>query len=176
MIAEQHGLRVVFAPHPNMAMYLDDLNVPDFIEAVDVRKGISYQDLFARARVAMTCFSSAVTEVAYLQRPLVYFQFDADEIFSGNHVYQQGYFSFEKDGFGPVTTAPREALVRLEEALSGKEDPVYAMRRQETFPFRDGTCCERICEAIELLSKRKSANSEITSNQTDKLYIASRSA
>lgn len=176
MMAERHGLRVVFAPHPNMAMYLDDLNVPDFIEAVDVRKGISYQDLFARARVAITCFSSAVTEVAYLQRPLVYFQFDADEIFSGNHVYQQGYFSFEKDGFGPVTTTHKEALARLEEALSGQEDPVYAIRRQETFPFRDGTCCERICEALELLSKRNSANLEITSNQTDKLYIASRAA
>ena len=176
VMSEQHGLRVVFAPHPNMAMYLEDLNVPDFIEAVDVRKGVSYQELFARARVAMTCFSSAVTEVAYLQRPLVYFQFDADEIFSGNHVYQPGYFSFEKDGFGPVTTAPKEALVRLEEALLGKEDPVYAMRRKETFPFRDGNCCKRICEAIEALNQRRLDSSELFFSQEDKSCIASRAA
>lgn len=175
MMAERHGLRVVFAPHPNMAMYLDDLNVPDFIEAVDVRKGISYQDLFSRARVAMTCFSSAVTEVAYLQRQLVYFQFDADEIFSGNHVYQSGYFSFENDGFGPVATTPEEALVRLEEALVGREDPVYAMRRQDTFPFRDGNCCKRICEAIEILGSKKYINSEITFNKRKKFYFASES-
>lgn len=175
-MADRHDLRVVFAPHPYMAMYLEDLGLPDFIEKVDVRLNISYQDLFARARVAMTCFSSTVTEVAYLQRPLVYFQFDREEVFGGSHNYQQGYFSFEKDGFGPVTTAPEEALARLEEALSGQEDPVYAMRRQETFPFRDGNCCERICEAIELLNRRKSDSSRMASNQTDKLYIASRAA
>lgn len=176
VISEQYGLRVVFAPHPNMAMYLEDLNVPDFIEAVDVRKGVSYQELFARARVAMTCFSSAVTEVAYLQRPLVYFQFDADEIFSGNHVYQPGYFSFEKDGFGPVTTAPKEALARLEQALSGQEDPVYAMRRKAAFPFQDGNCCKRICEVIESLNKRKSGISEIAFHHTDKPHVATTAA
>lgn len=153
-IADHHKLRVVFAPHPNMAMYLQDLNLPKFIDAVDVRQGVSYQDLFARARVAVTCFSSAVSEVAYLQRPLVYFQFDADKIFDGSHVYQKGYFSFEDDGFGPVTSTPDDALSHLEAAVSGQEDPVYGIRRQTAFPFRDERCCERICNAIEQLTHR----------------------
>lgn len=175
-LAKINDLRVVFAPHPYMAMYLEDLILPEFIEKVDVRLDVSYQDLFARARVAVTCFSSAVTEVAYLQRPLVYFQFDQDEVFSGSHTYQKGYFSFEKEGFGPVTTVPEEALSRLEQALSGQEDPVYAMRRQAAFPFRDGNCCERICKVIESLNKGKSGISEVAFHHTDKPYDATRAA
>ncbi|MDK3159661.1 CDP-glycerol glycerophosphotransferase family protein [Kamptonema cortianum] len=151
-LAERNGKKVIFVPHPNIAMYLDDLNVPDWIEQVDIRKGQSYQDLFVRAAVALTCFSSAVSEVAYLQRPVVYFQFDADQIFAGGHVYKEGYFSFKRDGFGPVTDTPDEVIDALATALEGREDPVYAERRAKAFPFRDGNCCERVCQAVEALA------------------------
>ncbi len=155
-LAEVHGKKVIFVPHPNMAMYLEEMGVPDWIEQIDIRQGISYQELFARAAVAVTCFSSAASEVAYLQRPVVYFHFDAESIFSGGHVYQQGYFSFKRDGFGPVAEAPDEVFAALAAALEGKEDPVYAKRRARAFPFRDGGRCERVCQAVErLLDKRQ---------------------
>ena len=154
-LAHKQGLRIVFAPHPNLAMYLEDMDLPDWIETVDVRRGVSYQDLLARARVAITDFSSAVTEVAYLQRSVIYFQFDPEEIFKGDHVYKKGYFSFERDGFGPVVANPDDVMTRVQEALSGREDPVYAERRQAAFPFRDGGCCERVCTAIERLFDRR---------------------
>ena len=166
-MAEQQGLRIVFAPHPNLAMYLEDMDLPDWIETADVRQGISYQDLLARARVAITDYSSAVTEVAYLQRPLVYFQFDPEEVFSGEHTIKNGYFSFERDGFGPVAANPDDVMARLQEALSGREDPVYAERRQAAFPFRDGGCCERVCTAIERLSDRRPVLSPLHATRQD---------
>jgi len=153
-IAEAHGLRIVFAPHPNIAMYLEDMDLPDHIQIVNVLDGASYQDLFARARVAVTCYSSAATEVAFLQRPLVYFQFDEDQVFEGDHVWRRGSFSFETDGFGPVTKSVDAALSQVEEALDGRENPVYAHRRDSAFPFRDGQCCERVYQAIEGIRHR----------------------
>ena len=101
-LARREGLQVVFALHPNFAMYLDEFHLPDFVETVDVRLGASYQGLLASARVALTDFSSAISDVAYLDRPVIYFQFDEDEIFAGNHICKQGYFDFRRDGFGPV--------------------------------------------------------------------------
>lgn len=158
-LAERHGKKVVFVPHPNVAMYLDEMPVPDWIEQIDVRQGISYQDLLSRAAVAMTCYSSAVTEVAFLQRPIIYFQFDAEAFFSGGHICREGYFSFKRDGFGPVAETPDAVFTALAAALEGKEDPVYKERRERAFPFRDGNCCERVCEAVERLLNRSGAHS-----------------
>jgi hypothetical protein len=151
-LADEHKLEIVFAPHPNMTMYLDDIVLPDYVKAVNVLSDMSYQDLFASARVAVTCFSSAVTEVAYLQTPVVYFHFDRDKIFNGGHVYRKGSFSFEDDGFGPVSVDPEGVLDHLDAALSGREDPIYSKRRDAAFPFRDGKCCERVYQEIEKLS------------------------
>lgn len=152
-LAERHGANVMFVPHPNMAMYLPDMAIPDWIETVDVRDGARYQDLLVRARVAVTDYSSALMEVAYLQRPVVYFQFDFDEFFAGDHTCRPGYFSFERDGFGPVVRNSDDVVARLDDALSGREDPAYAARRDVAFPFRDGGCCERVRIAIEQLSR-----------------------
>ncbi|EKE44822.1 putative glycosyl transferase [Oceaniovalibus guishaninsula JLT2003] len=154
-LADRHGLTVCFAPHPNMAMYIDDMALPSHLHIVDFRKGVPYQNLFARARVAVSDYSSAVFDVAYLQKPLIYFQFDEAEIFSGGHISRRGYFSFERDGFGPVARDVDGVLAHLERALSGQENPVYARRRQAAFPFRDGGCCERVCAALERLTDRR---------------------
>lgn len=150
-IAHEFDLEPTFVPHPNMALYLADMDVPEWLHVVDVNRSNSYQPLLAAARVGITDFSSTASEVALLQRPVIYFQFDADEILGGGHVCKQGYFSYENDGFGPVETTAEGVLDRLEQALSGQEDAIYAARRDAAFPFRDGNCCERVMQAIEQL-------------------------
>lgn len=164
-LVEKYGIKVVFLPHPNMAMYLEDMAIPGWIGTVDVRNGVSYQDLLAHARMAVTDYSSAATEIAYLQRPVVYFQFDADEMFKGGHVYKKGYFSFERDGFGPVVQNPEDVVACLDAALSGREDPVFAARRDAAFPLRDGRCCERVCTAIERLFEPRPVLSPLHATQ-----------
>ena len=56
-------------------------------------------------------------------------------------------------------------MTRLQEALSGHEDPVYAERRQAAFPFRDGGCCERVSTAIERLLDRRPALSPLHASE-----------
>ncbi|MCU0816841.1 MAG: CDP-glycerol glycerophosphotransferase family protein, partial [Cypionkella sp.] len=127
-ISREHGLRIVFAPHPNLAMYNEDMNLPDYVEVANMLEGASYQELFERARLAVTCFSSAATEVAFLDRPVVYFQFDADAFFGGEHTIKRGYFSFEDNGFGPVAHTAEDALEYVDRALRGEENPIYSKR------------------------------------------------
>ncbi len=150
-IAEDAGLKIMLVPHPNMAMYIEDMDIPDWIETVDVRKGVAYQDFLSRARIAITDFSSAVSDVAFLQRPVLYFQFDADEMFKGDHVYKKGFFEFERDGFGPVVTTATQVVDHIGEVIAGREDPVFAQRRAESFPFQDGKSCERVADAVARL-------------------------
>ena len=69
------------------------------------------QDLLRRAAFLVTDYSSVAMDFAYMQKPLLYYQFDLDE-FRANQ-YKAGYFDFVRDGFGPVCTTEGEAAAAL---------------------------------------------------------------
>ena len=101
----------------------------------------------------VTDYSSMAFNAAYLGRPVVYFQFDAESFFSGANASRPGYFDYARDGFGPVATtveAAAEAVVTLLKDGSG----IYATRMDERFAaIRDGKCCERTVAVIESLHR-----------------------
>lgn len=146
-MAADANLSVVWAPHPNMAMYSEDMAPPDWVTVVDVRRA-DYQELFANTRVAVTDYSSASFDVAFLDRPIVYFQFDKADIPTAGHIWTPGYFSYEDHGFGPVALTVDDALDGIEKALTGGEDERYALRRRETFTLKDGNCSARVAAKI----------------------------
>lgn len=116
----------------------------------------------------VTDYSSVAFECAYIDRPIVYFQFDRDEFFAGDHVYTRGYFDYREHGFGPVAETEDQVLDAIQQALEGREDPIYAQRRESFFAFRDGRCCERVYNAIlEILPE--SSRSELTSSPGQRL-------
>jgi CDP-glycerol glycerophosphotransferase (TagB/SpsB family)/GT2 family glycosyltransferase len=152
-LAQAGGKRLVFCPHPELAPYLKDFGIPDHVEAVDPSRNSSYQELFRSAGALITDYSSVAGELAYLESPVLYYQFDSDEIYSGAHVYKAGYFDYRTSGFGPVGETLEELLRHLRRTLAGHEDPVYAERRRQMFAYRDGRCCERVLEAIAALDR-----------------------
>ena len=117
--------------------------------------GADVQDYFARAAVLVTDYSSMAFNTAYMNRPVVYFQFDAARVMAGGHVGRAGYFEYERDGFGPVVAEAPDAVSAVEAiADNGYElDPVFQTRVEETFPHRDGHCCARVTAAIERLDE-----------------------
>lgn len=147
-IANRHGKQIVFCPHPNMVAYIEEFCVPEHIETINPLTVDSLQPHFRRAAVMVSDYSSVTFEAGYLDKPVVYYQFDKGGIFEGQHLYKKGYFDFETHGFGPVTTNLADTLSMVDQALSGQEMREYGDRRQKTFPFRDGRCNERAYKAI----------------------------
>jgi CDP-glycerol glycerophosphotransferase (TagB/SpsB family) len=92
---------------------------------------------------------------AYLDRAVVYFQFDADLVRGGGHVGRAGYFDYERDGFGPVVSTLPEAIDAISASLErgGVPTEQYLKRNADTFLLRDGKCCERATAAIEALRR-----------------------
>ncbi|ENM3423452.1 CDP-glycerol glycerophosphotransferase family protein, partial [Campylobacter jejuni] len=97
-LAKKYGYSVVFIPHPQVRIYLDDFNLPSYI--ITSYK-TSMQELFCKSSLMITDYSSVAFEMAILNKPVLYYQFDKDEFFA-KHSYTQGYFNYEKDGFGEV--------------------------------------------------------------------------
>jgi len=151
--AERAGARVVFMPHPNMHIYLEEFDLPEYVEVVSY-DDVEVRDMIVHARVLVTDYSSTAFNMAYIQRPVVYFQFDRDEYFQ-NHTERPGYFEYERDGFGPVLTSAEDAAAAVHDALTGQVDPEFAARMERTFPVRDGENCRRVFEAmVEARTKR----------------------
>jgi len=141
------GKQVVFCPHPIMKSYLGDLDIPEHISIYEHKVFGSLQNIFVKSSVLLTDYSSIGFEFAYLNKPVVYYQFDSVDFFT-KHTLRKGYYDHERDGFGPVCYSKEQVFESLDRAISGNLEEVFEERRIEAFSFRDGKCSERVFNAI----------------------------
>ena len=106
-------------------------------------------ELFMECNLLITDYSSVAFDVAYLNKPIIYYQFDHKQLFESH--YNEGYFSYEKDGFGPVVYRENDLLKELNIYIENDFANLkkYRKRIDNTFYFKDQKNCERIYRAIE---------------------------
>ena len=97
----------------------------------------------------ITDYSSISMDFAYLEKPIIYYQFDKEAF----HLLHQppGYFDYHKDGFGPVCSGTEELVDKLTEVIKNHMEilPEYRRRIEEFFVIRDDNNCERNYAAIK---------------------------
>ncbi|EAK2498202.1 glycosyltransferase, partial [Campylobacter coli] len=153
-LCKLYSYTIVFNPHPNIMPYLKEFNLPSYIKIANQDE--SLQVLFCNSSLMITDYSSVAFEMAYLNKPVIYYQFDKEEFFL-SHSYTMGYFSYEKNGFGPVVENEENLLKELEILLQNncKSFSVHKDNIDSTFVFRDGKCCERIYKNILISTKNR---------------------
>lgn len=146
-LCSKYGYSVVFMLHPNMEQYYDFFEVPKNITVVNRQKS-SMQDIFCASKLMITDYSSVAFEMAYLKKKVIYYQFD--NIFvNSDHIYQVGYFNYNKNGFGPVCSEEKELLLAIEQSLIQNCIPEeHYLQNMDIFPYKDTLCCERIYEKL----------------------------
>ena len=149
-ILDRHSYKALFFPHFNVQPYLEQFRLPHWVKGV-TQNNANYQDVFGRASVMVTDYSSVAFDFAILDKPLLYYQFDFDEVFNQHtHTVQKGYFDYDRDGFGNVCYDEDSVLDSLEKLLDEGcvNPPKYSERVKKTFKFRDGGNCARVFDAI----------------------------
>lgn len=145
---EKYGYTICFMPHPNTIDGLHMFRHDPRVKFMD--SSYSYKDIFAQTDLMITDYSSVAFDFAYLRKPIVYSQFDRDSFFSGAHSYTEGYFDYERDGFGEVEHTLDGTVDRIIEYMADgcqmKEE--YRKRMDETFAFNDRNCSKRVYERI----------------------------
>ena len=146
--AKQYGYRLAFLPHPNFQPYIDLFQGCDHVQMFGI--GTAYHTVYRETALVVTDYSSAVFDAVYLGRPVVYTQFDKDQFFSGEHIYREGYFNYERDGFGEVEYTLESTVNRIiEYMMNGCEmKEKYKERADRFFAFRDKKNCQRVYEKI----------------------------
>ncbi|WP_187290439.1 bifunctional glycosyltransferase/CDP-glycerol:glycerophosphate glycerophosphotransferase [Curtobacterium sp. B18] len=149
-LAASAGKRIVFMPHPNLEPYLSDFDLPPAVEVRGYAE-VNVQDVLARGAAMITDYSSIAFDAAFLDMPLVYFQFDAETFFDGTHVGRRGYFDYGRDGFGRVSRSADEVIDALAViAESGfTSEPQFTVRSAEAFVTRDELNCQRVFDAMQ---------------------------
>lgn len=103
------------------------------------------QMLLKESNLLITDYSSVFFDFAYMKKPIVYFQFDADE-YRASH-YKEGYFSYKKHGFGPCCMTVTDVIDQLDQTI------------RENFTMQE-----------KFLSRTKSFFGKIDNQNTDRVF------
>jgi glycosyltransferase involved in cell wall biosynthesis len=155
-IAAATGKRIALMPHPHMRPYLREFGLPSGVEVLDF--GVDdIQEVLASAAFVITDYSSIAFDAAFIDVPLAYYQFDKEEFWGGKNPRREGYFDYERDGFGPVVTDEAALIdVVAQSADQGfTMEEAFARRSASAFgATRDGGSSQRVYEAMRALEGR----------------------
>ncbi|MGJ5715836.1 bifunctional glycosyltransferase/CDP-glycerol:glycerophosphate glycerophosphotransferase [Staphylococcus equorum] len=122
------------------------------ITYINIPSHFSYKDIISNTNLLITDVSSIAFDIAYLRKPIIYYQFDIDEIYTYS-VYTPGYFNYVQNGFGPVTY---DVISLVKEVVKVRKNnfkmsKFYLRRSAMFFKYHDQNNRQR---TIELISEQ----------------------
>ena len=147
---KEKGYKGLFVSHPCHDANINDFKGNDVIEIS--KKGVEYKELFSKGALLVTDYSSVVFDFVYLNKPIIYCQFDEEEFFK-QQIYDKGYFDYSKHGFGPITRTKDDAVTEIIKSLKNKceLEKKYKERIEKTYSYFDKKNCERVIDEIKKL-------------------------
>lgn len=143
-VLHEYGYELHFIPHPVFFPYIDKFEFPDYVKMHG--REVSYRTMFAESNLFLTDYSSAVFDFAYMEKPIIYTQFDQKEFYESQ--YEKGMFDYDRDGFGEVVRNVDETveliITYIKNDCEIKEE--YRDRINTFFAFHDHNNCKRIFE------------------------------
>ena len=154
-LLEELDLKLIFYPHIELQKELDKFTSPSERIILASWREYDVQDLLMRCNVLITDYSSVFFDAGYMEKPVIYYQFDSED-FRKYH-YQEGYFSFEKHGFGPVVQTEEALLDALRECAANdfRMQEEYRGRLDAFYPVRDAKNCERTYRILQQMAVKK---------------------
>lgn len=148
---KEKNIRFIFYLHRNMqkfASYFEGLS--DNV-TVAVWPEYDCQDLMKRCLCMVTDYSSVAMDVAYMRKPVLYYQFDYD-MFRKGHM-GLGYYDYHKDGFGPICADAGQLIDELKKTMARgyTMEEMYTQRCDAFFYYHDRDYCKRNYEAIKAI-------------------------
>jgi len=153
-LLERKDMRLVFYPHHEMQRYLESFKKLNLSERIHIAPEAEC-DLsvhFRRSNIMITDYSSVTFDFAYMQKPILLYQFDRDNFQNGH--YNQGWLDYDHC-FGPVCRNEDNLIDELEKLIDHHliADAQYTDFIQHLYPYHDGKNCERNYQAILRLDR-----------------------
>lgn len=146
---KERGFKILFYLHYTFQPYVNAFS-PFASDIVTVCRRSKYdvQKLLTSSCMLITDYSSVFFDYGYMMKPMLFYQFDLDE-YRDRH-YKEGYFSYERDAFGPLVKTKEEVVDYMLHIIDQnmEMDDKYKVRAERFFVPRDNHNCQRVYEAI----------------------------
>ena len=148
-IMKENGYEGIFCLHPNFAAQYKHFNENNIFK---VEKKCNKQELFAKASLLVTDYSSIFYDFGYIQKPIIYCQFDYEEY--RNKQFSKGYFDYKKDGFGKICYDMQCTIKTIISEIKNKciLKKLYDKRIKKFFLYHDDKNCYRAFIEIKKLN------------------------
>lgn len=144
-----------FYLHPSHAAHIEDFHGND--QFIVKNYPYDYAKALREGSLMVTDYSSVYFDFSYLNKPVIYAQFDKEYYYENHGVYDRGYFDEERDGFGHVTKDYESTVAEIIAAINNnfKLEKKYQDRVDHFFSYHDTKNSDRVYQAILNLSDRK---------------------
>lgn len=156
---KKYEYKIQFLLHPASEKYKQSfLNLQNKNVEVLSTKDIRYSTLFKECALFITDYSSTHFDVAFLQKPIIYYQFDQEKFFTSH--YNRGYFDYKKDGFGELIKDEEDIVNKIIFYIKNncQIEEKYKSTIENTFHYLDHNNSKRTLEEIKKLSKKHEKN------------------
>jgi CDP-glycerol glycerophosphotransferase len=148
---EHHGYKLVFYLHHELQQFVSLFKNNHKNIVLANNKQYDVQQLLKESEFLITDYSSIAFDFAYMNKPLVYFQFD-EEAYYKSH-YTKGYFEYETMGFGPKVKDSDKLIASIFYSFDTESNMFvnqekYSQRSHDFFKIKDRSNCKRTYEAI----------------------------
>jgi CDP-glycerol glycerophosphotransferase (TagB/SpsB family) len=144
------GVRLDLYIHMWMREFFDDFKKEFDLQSVNLLPQIiDIQKIIVDSSLLITDYSSVCWDFLFLDKPVLFYQFDLDEY----EKKRGAYLDLKKDLFGPVAYDAASAVDLVRQFVeNGYETEKYRDQMDRmlkwAFAFRDDGNCERICKYI----------------------------
>lgn len=144
-LLKKYGYTLYFYPHIDMIKFLcyfkcSSNNIKFLDNTYDI------QQSFMECDMLVTDYSSVSMEYGYLRKPVFYYQFDLEEY--RKKQYQEGYYSYMNDGYGPVVFDNDKLINEIEKVIVNGISSKYIERADKFFNYTDTKNCDRIFDVL----------------------------
>ncbi len=145
-VLKQYGIKLNFYIHPKFQEYMETFSAdPEYVRLIPFGEE-PLNELMMKCSMMITDYSSAVWDVFYQGKPVLFYLFDLDLY---NEV-QGSYIDMETETFGDVSHTPEELVALIAEyAENGfKEKEKYAAMRPSLIKYIDDQNSARTYQGI----------------------------
>lgn len=150
-ILTQNNLTLHFLLHPKFSEYSDKFTVAGDRIITHQFGDIKINEMLMESSLLITDYSSVSFEFFYMQKPVIFFQFDREDY----DRYQGSYMDFDTDLFGDSVDNVDNLLERVSYYVGNgfSEMPQYASLRNKYFKYVDHNNSQRTFEEVRKYEK-----------------------